>query len=71
MKFVGSKFDKSLPTKEIAARVRQEIKEAVKSGELHIVVVGGFFVVGDHYGFGGGTYERVSNVRLSIGESQC
>lgn len=34
MKFVGSKYDKNLSTKEIAARVRHEIKEAVKAGEL-------------------------------------
>lgn len=34
MKFVGSNFDKSLTTKDIAARVRQEIKDAVKVGEL-------------------------------------
>lgn len=34
MKFIGSKFDKSLTTKEIAARVRKEIKGAVKSSEL-------------------------------------
>ena len=34
MKFVGKKFDRSLTTKEIAARVRQEIKEAVKAGDL-------------------------------------
>lgn len=34
MKFTGSKFDKNLSTKEIAARVRQEIKEAVKTGDL-------------------------------------
>lgn len=34
MKFVGSRYDKNLSTKEIAALVRQEIKQEVKAGTL-------------------------------------